>query len=252
MDGNGHFAQQADHWNRWAPHYDADSAGHLDPAPAVHFLHDLAGDGPALELGIGSGRIALPLAERGTPVCGIDASPDMIAVLQHQRGALPVDARIADMADFRAPAPFPFPLVYVAASTFYLLGSAERQLACLNAVSAVLAGDGRFVIEAALPHAVTGNGQQVIVRHVDDDHVRVTLQTHEAAKQLVASQEIRLSTDGTWRMLPSLKRYVPLPELDLMARLAGLDLIARYGGWDRRPLAAASTRHVSVYRPIAR
>ncbi|MBG0569278.1 class I SAM-dependent DNA methyltransferase [Actinoplanes aureus] len=241
------FGQQAAHWDRWAAFYDDDSAGHLNPDQAIDLLADLAGDGPVLELGIGSGRLALPLARRGIPVSGIDASPQMIAVLRRHRGELPVDARIADMADFRPPAPFPLRFVYVAASTFLLLGTADRQKQCLRRVADVLSPGGRFLIEAALPHTVIAGDRQVVVRHVDDDHVRLTLQAHDPTRQLVISQEIRLQTDGTWRMLPSAKRYIGLSELDFMARAAGLQLRARYGGWDRSPLTARSTRHVSVY-----
>ncbi|GGN99832.1 methyltransferase [Actinoplanes lobatus] len=247
MENPGPFDQQADHWRRWAAFYDADSAGHLDPSPAVDALCDLAGDGPALELGIGSGRLALPLAARGIPVCGIDASPEMIDILHQRRAGLPVDARIADMADFRAPAPFPFPLVYVAASTFYLLGTADRQISCLRAIAGVLAAGGRFVIEAALPHTVIGDGRQIIVRHVDDGHAHLTIQAHDPTTQLVVSQEITFKADGTCRMLPSVMRYVTLPELDLMASIAGMRLLDRYGGWDWRPLTTVSSRHVSIY-----
>jgi SAM-dependent methyltransferase len=129
MDGDDPYSQQTDHWNRCAPFYDTDSAGHLDPHPAVDFLLTLAADGPALELGIGSGRIALPLAEHGIPISGIDTSPEMIALLHARRGSRPVDARIADMAGFRSPPPFPYPLVYVAAST--LLTARHRRPAAI-------------------------------------------------------------------------------------------------------------------------
>ncbi|GAA2908431.1 hypothetical protein Acy02nite_91430 [Actinoplanes cyaneus] len=141
-------------------------------------LASLADGGPVLELGIGTGRIALPLAQRGIPVSGIDASEQMLAVLQQRRGDLPVDVWVADMADFRTSAPFPYPLIYVAASTFLLLGTADRQTACLRAVAAALAPGGRFVIEAALPHTVIADGRQVLVRHVDDGQVRITIQAH--------------------------------------------------------------------------
>jgi hypothetical protein len=94
---------------------------------------------------------------------------------------------------------------------------------------------------------VVADGQQVIVRHVDDDHVRVSLQIHDPVGQRLVSQELQLQCDGKWRMLPSVRRYAGPAELDLMAQLAGLRLCARYGGWDGREFTASSRRHVSVY-----
>ncbi|MEV4343625.1 class I SAM-dependent methyltransferase [Actinoplanes sp. NPDC049596] len=248
MDDCGLFDQQAAHWDQWAPFYDSDSVGHLDHRPAVDLLAELAGAGPALELGIGTGRVALPLADRGVPISGIDASPEMIDVLHRHRGDRKIDARIADMANFRPPTSSPFPLIYVTSSTFFLLGTAQRQIACLRSVADSLTVDGCFAIEASFPDVITAQGQQVIVRDVDDSHLRLTIQAHDPVGQLVTSQEIRLQSDGTWRMLPSVRRYVSPAELDLMAQLAGLQLRDRYGGWDRSPLTTTSTRHVSIYR----
>lgn len=239
------FAHQATHWRRWAPFYDNDSDGHLHPGPPVELLAEFANGGPALELGIGTGRLALPLARQGIPITGIDASPEMLARLHENRGSLPVDGHLADMADFHLPGTFT--LVYVAASTIFLLTTGERQASCFRSVAATLNADGRFVVEAALPSTFAANHQQVIVRHIDDDHVRLTVQVHDPIAQRVVSQEIRLQNDGTWRMLPSAKRYASPAELDLMAQLAGLHLHARYGGWDRSPFSARSNHHVSVY-----
>lgn len=229
---------------RWAPFYDTDSQGHLPTDSAVALLAELAAGGPALELGIGTGRLAIPLARQRIPVTGIDASAEMLAKLDEHRGPLPVDGHLADMADFRLP--MRFSLAYVVASTIFLLTTSERQAACLRRVAAALTADGRLVIEAALPSAIAV-GQQVIIRHLDDEHVRLTVQVHDPATQRPTSQEIQLHSDGTWRMLPSTKRYASPAELDLMAELAGLRLCARYSGWDRSPFTSRSTRHVSVY-----
>jgi SAM-dependent methyltransferase len=235
---------QGARWDLWAPYFDADSVGHLDLDEAVEALASVAGDGPVLELGIGSGRLALPLAKSGLRVDGIDASSKMIARLQEQRGDLHVRAWRADMADFVAENRYS--LVFVAASTIFLLETSARQLACFRCAAAALTPGGRFVVEASTPAAVAGE-QQVIIRHADHEHVRLTLQTHVPELQQVFSQELQVHTDGTFRMLPSMRRYASPSELDLMAELAGLRLYARYGGWDLDAFTGASRRHLSVY-----
>jgi SAM-dependent methyltransferase len=149
MSEGSYFTEQVAHWDRWASFYDDDSQDHLDPEPATDMLAELAAGGPALELGIGTGRLALPLARRGIPVTGLDASPQMLARLHEGRETLPVDVHLADMADFRLPDTFP--LAYIAASTIFLLGSGERQASCFRSVAAALSVGGRFVVEAALP-----------------------------------------------------------------------------------------------------
>lgn len=243
MSGSSGVDRQAEHWARWAQHYDDDSQGYLDPSQAIDALAELAGEGPVFELGIGTGRLALPLAQRGIPVRGIDASPQMLAQLYERRGCLPVDAELGDMANFQVPEPVK--LVYAAASTFFLLTSQQAQVACFRSAAMALSLGGRLVIEAGLPSTVIAD--QVCVRHIDDDHVRLSAQVHDPVTQQVMSQEIRLQADGRWRMLPTLRRYASPAELDLVAQLAGLCLDRRYGGWDWSPFTGGSTRHVSVY-----
>lgn len=239
------FARQAAEWDLWAPTYDSDSAGFLDDIGPVDFLAAAANGQPVLELGIGTGRVAVPLARHGVSVTGIDASPEMLARLHQHATDLPIDAHVADMADFKLTARYA--AVYVVTSTFLLLTTAERQASCVASAAAALDDDGIFVVEAALPATVLAGGRGIVVRHVAEDHLRLTVQTHDPLAQLVQSQEIRLQRDGSWRMLPSAKRYVSPAELDLLARLAGLRLRARYGNWDRSPFTPSSTKHVSVY-----
>ena len=148
---------------------------------------------------------------------GIDASPEMLARLHQHTVELPVEACIADMADFRLPAAG-YAVVYVVASTFLLLTTADRQASCVASAAASLEQDGFFVVEAALPATVLAGHRDIVVRHVAEDHLRLTVQTHDPLAQLVRSQEIRLQSDGHWRMLPSAKRYVSPAELDLMAQ----------------------------------
>lgn len=245
MDKIDDFERQAGRWDRWAPFYDADSLGYLDPDEAVDVLASYAAGGPVLELGIGSGRLAAPLAKLGLRVDGIDASEQMVARLRERAAGLPVQARIADMAAFDTGA-MRYPLIFVAASTLFMIGSQDRQVGCFRSAAAALTTQGRFVVEASTPAAVAG--PPVIVRHVDDDHLRLTMQAHDLVGQRVVSQELQLSADGQWRMLPAVRRYASPAELDLMAQLAGLRLSGRYGGWDQSPFTAANTRHVSIYR----
>lgn len=246
MDDVDDFEGQAGRWDRWAPFYGRDSLSHLKSDEAVAALAALAGDGPALELGIGDGRLALPLARLGLRVDGLDASEQMIARLHEQSVDLPVRARRADMACFDTTEQYP--LVFVAASTLFMIGSQDRQVDCFRSAAAALTTRGRFVVEASTPAAVAG--PPVVVRYVDDDHVRLTMQTHDLVGQRVVSQELQLAADGRWRMLPAVRRYASPAELDLMAQLAGLRLSGRYGGWDKSPFIAANTRHVSIYTPV--
>ncbi|MGP4011413.1 class I SAM-dependent DNA methyltransferase [Streptomyces sp. 4N124] len=143
----GVYEEQAALWDQWAATYNEASLGSAEPVAEA--LVQFVGHGPALELGIGAGRIALPLARRGIRVVGLDASTEMIRRLEERRGVLPIEARIADMADFAMPEQFP--LIYVVASTFYLLTTSERQMSCLRSCFRALTPDGRLVIEAAVP-----------------------------------------------------------------------------------------------------
>ena len=245
MEQTNEFDRQAAEWDLWAATYDDDIAGFLDVDGPVDFIAGAAGGRPVLELGIGSGRIAVPLARRGIAVTGIDASGEMLKRLRQHADELPVDAHVADMADFQLPAQHS--VVYVVASTFLLLTTATRQASCVASAARALTPEGILVIEASMPATVIAGDRGIVVRHVAQDHLRLTVQTHDPAAQLVRSQEIRLQSDGRWRMLPSAKRYVSLAELDIMAQLAGLRLHARYNDWDESPLTAASRRHISVY-----
>lgn len=228
-------------WARWAPHYTGIHGTHVDPE-LVDMLASLAGTGPALELGIGAGRIALPLAARGVPVVGVDLSPEMIAKLDELRGELPITVSLSDMA---APAVTgPFPLVFVAMSTFFLLLTQERQVECFRNVATLLSPGGRFVIEAA----AWPRTDQLVVRAVDDDSATIMVQSHDPVTQIVRSQRISFGADGSCTMLPAAGRYAYPAELDLMAQLANLTLEARYGNWRKEPFDAASVYHVSLYR----
>ncbi|KOG64002.1 hypothetical protein ADK76_10825 [Streptomyces griseoflavus] len=234
-------------WDQWAPHYNAEHH-QRDPAAAADFLADLAGpDRRALELAVGTGRIAVPLAQHGLTVTGIDASPAMLDELHRHRGEHPVTTRVADMACFDTDGTR-YGLIYVVFSSFYFLMTQPRQAQCLARVARALAPGGHFVIEATVPRApgLLAGRQQVAVRDLTDTELSLSVTVHDPLTQTVRFQEIRFDATGT-RMLPVALRYVHLSELDLLATAAGLRLTGRYADWHRTPLTASSPQHISVY-----
>lgn len=239
----GEFEEQGALWDGWASYYNEDSLGLAEPVAWA--LARLAPQPSALELGIGAGRVAVPLARLGVTVTGLDASAQMLRRLEERRGDLPVRGRIADMAAFTVPKPVP--LIYVVSSTFYLLTTPERQLSCLEACAHALSADGRLVIEAAVPG---GTGlplkTELLVRGVDEEGARLSVIQHDAAAQTLTAQEVRLDGSGL-RMRHVTRRYVHVSELDLMAHYAGLRLVARYGGWELDACASGRSQHISVY-----
>ncbi|MCX4664062.1 class I SAM-dependent methyltransferase [Streptomyces uncialis] len=243
---------QGERWDRWAPYYDQDTAGQ-NVQPVAAGLARLAGAGPVLELGIGTGRVAFALAEWGVAVTGIDTSPQMIEQLEERADQgpprSPVRAVRGDMAGFDLGELFP--LVYVSVSTIFLLTSQEEQVACFRSAARHLRPGGRFVVEAAVPHTsgLAAEREQMIVREMGDDHLKWSAFLHDPATQTVRAQEVRVGPDG-FRMLPNLMRYAHPGELDLMAQLAGLRLERRLADWSGRAFSAASTHHVSVYSRV--
>jgi SAM-dependent methyltransferase len=219
---------------------------------AVACLADLARTGPTgavLELGVGTGRLALPLAERGLEVVGIDASEAMVARLRAKPGGDRVRVVLGDFAAVPAEAPGGFGLVFVAFNTFFALGDQDAQTRCFEAVARALAPGGRFVVEGFVPDLTRWrNHQALTVTWVALDEVRLDASRHDPVAQRVEAQHLVIRADRTLGMTPVVLRYAWPSELDLMARLAGLRLEARWGGWDRRPFDASSTSHVSVYR----
>jgi SAM-dependent methyltransferase len=231
--------------DRWADVYDERTT--LDPAPAAAFLAPLAGDGRALELAIGTGRVALPLASCGISVEGIEASEAMVERLRAKPGGEQIPVAIADMAD--VPAEGPFRLVYLVFNTLFNLPSADRQAACFRNVARVLEPDGAFVIECFVPDlARYDRGQRVEALAVTEDSATIEVIRHDAVAQRFMTQKITFDGAGI-RLHPVALRYCWPSELDLMAAQAGLRLQERYADWDRRAFVSDSASHVSVYRP---
>jgi SAM-dependent methyltransferase len=223
-----------------ASHYDEDAADMFDPAvvgPAVDFLAELAGDGPALELGIGTGRIALPLSARSVRVAGIDLSEAMVARLRAKPGAERIDVTIGDFATTRVEGAFS--LAYVVFNTIGNLTTQDEQVACFANVAAHLEPGGCFVIELGLH-----GGGPLEVFDLSDRHVGVD--EYDAATQRLVSHHFTL-VGGRWERVSMPFRSVGPGELDLMARLAGMSLRERWGGWNREPFTSESTKHVSVW-----
>ncbi|HYX76124.1 MAG TPA: class I SAM-dependent methyltransferase [Gaiellaceae bacterium] len=222
-----------------AARYDRDLGERGDPAviaATVDFLEPLAAGG-ALELGIGTGRIALPLAERGVRVEGIDLSPDMVAQLRSKPGGEELPVAIGDFSTTRVGSTFS--LVYLVFNTISNLTSQEAQVACFANAAAHLEPGGCFVVEVGVP-----SGERLEVFALSDTHVGVD--EYDPATQRSASHHFSL-VDGTWERLSIPFRSTYPAELDLMARLAGMWLRERWSGWRREPFTSESTRHVSVW-----
>ena len=216
-----------------------------DEAEAVAFLEKLAGGGPALELAVGTGRIALPLADRGIRVDGVDISPDMVARLRTKPGGNRISVTIGDFAE--VPVPGTYRLIYVVFNTLFNLLTQEDQVRCFENVAAHLTGEGSFVIEAGSPAFLYGlrNDQHVDAESIEIDAVRLDVLRHDPAKQMLDESHVSISNTGV-RLDPIVQRYAWPAELDLMARIAGLRLKERWDGWNREPF---TNRHnvVSVY-----
>lgn len=217
-------------------------------ASAVAFLGDLVPQaGRALELGIGTGRVALPLADTGVDVHGIDASPAMIEQLRGKRGGDAIPVTTADFATVDVDGTFD--LVYAVFNTFFALVDQDAQVRCVANVADHLTADGRFVVEASVPDpARFADDQHVSVKGMELDAVALEVSTYDPVSQRVSSHKVFLSEEGT-RLVPVVIRYAWPAELDLMARLAGLELVERWENFRRAPFTAASETHVSVYAP---
>jgi SAM-dependent methyltransferase len=236
----GYFGEQV------AAVYDAQSEGMFHPAviaPAVERLAELADGGRALEFAIGTGRVALPLAERGVPVAGIDNSEPMLDRLRAKPGAERVHAVAGDMAATRVEGEFS--LVYLLFNTIFNLTTQDGQVACFRNAAAHLRPGGRFVIEARVPELQRlPLGQTVLPWRADPDGF--SFYVYDVVAQRLSGRHYDLG-DGRVQPRPIELRYAWPAELDLMARLAGLRLEHRWGGWDREPFTALSPSHVSVY-----
>jgi predicted TPR repeat methyltransferase len=216
-----------------------------DVDATVGFIRDLAGDGPVLELGIGTGRVAIPLRASGVEVHGIDASEAMVARLRAKPGGEDVPVTLCDFADFALENRFR--VTYVVFNTFFALLSQGEQVSCFRAVARHLTRDGVFVMEAFVPDVARFvRGQNVSAVRADTDGVTLEVSTHRALEQRTDSQRVILREEGI-RLYPVRIRYAFVSELDLMAQLAGMRLRERWADWDRTPFGEGAGKHVSVW-----
>jgi SAM-dependent methyltransferase len=231
---------------RIADGYDAASEEMFEPAvvdATVSFLADLAGEGGALELGIGTGRIALPLSQRGVRVHGIDLSPAMIARLKAKPGADDIGVTIGDFATTKVDGTFR--LAYLVYNTIMNLTTQDEQVACFRNVAEHLEPGGRFVIEVGVP-ALQRLPPGETVRAFTVSPTRLGFDEYDIAAQGLVSHHYWV-VDGRLDVFSMPFRYVWPSELDLMARLAGMVVRERWSGWDREPFTSESTTHVSVW-----
>jgi len=240
-----------DHFADSAAHYDERSPEMFDPAvlgPTVDLLAGLAGDGAALELAVGTGRVALPLAARGVPVSGIDLSAPMVAQLRAKDGGDRIDVAIGDIATTRVEGSFR--LVYLVFNTIGNMFTLDRQVATFANAAAHLEPGGCFVIEVGVPrlrHLPPGEDAHVFAHA--PGYVGYDRYTDLLAQQAMSHH---FFADGSGvREFRTPFRYVWPSELDLMARLAGMTLRDRWAGWDRSPFTGESPSHVSVWEKIA-
>ena len=222
--------------------------------PTVDALAQFANGGAALELGIGTGRIALPLAERGIEVHGIDASEAIVAKMRAKPGGDAIPVTISDFSQFSLVEDNwgkRFSLVYVVFNTLFQATSQEAQVQCFRSAAAHLTDDGVFVVEAFVPDPtrfvrMRDDNVTVTVTVNEEEIALIDLVKHDPVNQHVSSQEIFTGESGI-KLYPVQVRYSWPSELDLMAQLAGMRLRERWGDWDGSPFTASSEDHISIY-----
>lgn len=241
MHDDGYFDEHI------AATYDEFSASQFDPStlgPTADFLAELAGGGKALELGIGTGRVALPLSQRGVPVHGIELSKAMVAKLNEKPGSEKIDVTVGDFSTTTVSDTFR--LAYLVFNTIMNLTSQEAQVACFQNVAKHLEPGGFFVIEVSVPDLQRlPAGEKFRPFRVSED--RLGFDEYDTARQSEISHHFRL-IDGQWERFSIPFRYVWPSELDLMAQIAGMTLKERWSGWRREPFTSDSLKHISVWQ----
>jgi len=235
-------------YDRVAPYYESLTASMPDTGRAIEFLADHAGTGRVLELGVGTGRLACPLAQRGFDVTGLDNSAGMLARLRSRSDGAAVHIVLGSFTDL--PVDGEFSLIYAPFNALFCALTQEEQLRAIQLAAQHLTPAGTFVVETDLPALARSgeSGRSLGTGGVERDRVFVEASTHDIATQRIRTQTIIVSEQGI-QMFPLMMRYMWPSELDLMGRLAGLRLEHRYGGWDRNPYDRSTVRQVSVFRP---
>lgn len=237
-------ARQVELWERWAALI-PDLYPDRDPSAIVEFL--ASQPGPHLDLGAGSGRIAVPLAERGCDVTAVEVAPAFVGRLRDQAGAVPrLQAVEGDMASLALEKRFGS--VFAVRSTFFQLGTVDRQIGCLEAVASHLAEGGRLILDCFVPDLeLLRTGGCVQMTGWSGDGVEIRACSADQVTQRMVYRELRIKDGAVPRVLPVEQRFCWPSELDAMAYAAGLVLQDRWGDWAGAPFTAGSRRHVSVY-----
>ena len=215
----------------------------------VNLIAELAGSGTVLELAVGTGRIALPLTERGLSVHGIEGSERMVSKLKAKPGGESIPVVVGDFADVAVDGTYDF--VFLVFNTLFNLTSQDDQVRCFHNVAERLRDGGAFLVEAVIPD-VGGfqDGYRVRTKHVDFGSAWLEAAKYDPVRQLIEFQRIRITNEGV-KLVPLPMRYAWPSEIDLMAQLAGLKLKYRWGGWDRTEFTSKSKMHISVYeKPV--
>ena len=219
-----------------------------DEEDTVAFLTRLAGGRDALELAIGTGRIALPLMGAGVRVDGIELSQDMVDRMREKPAGETIEVTMGDMS--RVTTDRTYGLVYLVYNTIGNLLTQDDQVRCFENAARHLADDGLFVLECRVPEAPSWPGrQQVAAERIEVDHLELDVSRYDPLTQILDTSHVRLGADGV-ELGPIRLRLAYPPEFDLMARIAGLRLRERWGGWNGEPYTAESWRHVSVYERL--
>lgn len=219
-----------------------------DSTTAVNLLAELGGDGPVLELGIGTGRLALPLSARGIEVHGIEGSPEMVSALRRKAGGENIPVVLGDFAEVSAGSGFS--LAVLAINTVFALPSQDAQVRCFRNVASQLRHGGRFVVEAWVPDVgAFRNGTAVRPVGLHEGRVELEIAKLQPASQSMWTTKVHLTEQGV-RLVPANHRYAWPAEMDLMARLAGMRLSQRWSSWDKAPFTDHSFAHISVWEKI--
>jgi len=231
--------------NRWADEYDKRFAGLADTEPAIRILSDLANGGPVLELGPGTGRLAIPLSASGLDVVAVEASLKMIEKLREKPGGESVQIHHDSFERYEIGRDFS--LIFTSCNTLFDLPSQDAQLSCIQSSAMHLRTGGILVVEASVPwHLLSPSSGMPVAISLDDETVIFQVVMHDKSSQQIFKQRISVEPEGI-RLGPVRNRYIWPSELDLMCRLAGLDLQVRWSGWEQGAFNNESRGHISVY-----